>query len=149
MFGNIYAFTSDGLTQRQLRDYLEAARTEILSVPNVGKVELIGAQDEVVYLEFSTRQMAALGVTQNQILTTLQNQNAVVATGTLRTTGEQINLRVSGGFASEDSLRNINLRVNDRFFRLSDVAKITRGYSDPQTRCSASMGNRRSGSPSA
>jgi multidrug efflux pump subunit AcrB len=132
VFGNIYAFTSDGLTQRQLRDYLEAARTEILSVPNVGKVELIGAQDEVVYLEFSTRQMAALGVTQNQILTTLQNQNAVVATGTLRTTAEQINLRVSGGFASEDSLRNINLRVNDRFFRLSDVAKITRGYSDPQ-----------------
>lgn len=132
VFGNIYAFTSDGLTQRQLRDYLEAARTEILSVPNVGKVELIGAQDEVVYLEFSTRQMAALGVTQNQILTTLQNQNAVVATGTLRTTSEQINLRVSGGFASEDSLRNINLRVNDRFFRLSDVAKITRGYSDPQ-----------------
>ncbi|MBB1251294.1 efflux RND transporter permease subunit [Rhizobium sp. G21] len=132
VFGNIYAFTSDGLTQRQLRDYLEAARTEILSVPNVGKVELIGAQDEVVYLEFSTRQMAALGVTQEQILTTLQNQNAVVATGTLRTTTEQINLRVSGGFASEDSLRNINLRVNDRFFRLSDVATITRGYSDPQ-----------------
>ncbi|WP_137155002.1 efflux RND transporter permease subunit [Rhizobium sp. FKL33] len=132
VYGNIYAFTSDGLTQRQLRDYLEAARTEILSVPNVGKVELIGAQDEVVYLEFSTRQMAALGVTQNQIITTLQNQNAVVASGTLRTEGERINLRVSGGFASEDSLRNINLRVNDRFFRLSDVAKITRGYSDPE-----------------
>lgn len=131
VFGNIYAFTSDGLTQRELRDYLEAARTEILSVPNVGKVDLIGAQDEVIYLEFSTRQMAALGITQSQILNTLQQQNAVVASGTMRTGAENINIRVSGQFATEDAIRNINLRVNDRFFRLSDVAKITRGYSDP------------------
>lgn len=131
VFGNIYAFTSDGLSQRQLRDYLEAARTEILAVPNVGKVELIGAQDEVVYLEFSTRQMASLGITQSQILNTLQQQNAVVASGTMRSDSENISIRVSGQFATEDAIKNINLRVNDRFFRLSDVAKITRGYSDP------------------
>lgn len=132
VYGNIYAFTADGLSQRQLRDYLEAARQEILSVPNVGKVDLIGAQDEVVYLEFSTKQMAALGLSQSDIIDTLQNQNAVVASGTLRTGAESINLRVSGQFATEDALRDINLRVNDRFFRLSDVAKITRGYSDPE-----------------
>lgn len=132
VYGNIYAFTADGLSQRQLRDYLEAARQEILSVPNVGKVDLLGAQDEVVYLEFSTKQMAALGLSQSDIIDTLQNQNAVVASGTLRTGAESINLRVSGQFATEDALRDINLRVNDRFFRLSDVAKITRGYSDPE-----------------
>ncbi|MDH4442081.1 MAG: efflux RND transporter permease subunit [Rhizobium sp.] len=132
VFGNIYAFTADGLTQRQLRDYLESARQQILSVPNVGKVDLIGAQDEVVYLDLSTKQMAALGITQQQIVETLQNQNAVVASGTLLTGAESINLRVSGQFASDDALRDINLRVNDRFFRLSDVATITRGYSDPQ-----------------
>lgn len=132
VYGNIYAFTADGLTQRQLRDYLETARQQILTVPNVGKVDLIGAQDEVVYLDLSTKQMAALGITQQQIVETLQNQNAVVASGTLRTGSESINLRVSGQFASDEALRNINLRVNDRFFRLSDVATITRGYSDPQ-----------------
>ncbi|WP_137130075.1 efflux RND transporter permease subunit [Rhizobium sp. FY34] len=132
VYGNIYAFTADGLSQRQLRDYLEAARQQILSVPNVGKVDLMGAQDEVVYLDFSTRQMATLGISQSQILETLQNQNAVVASGTLRTGPESINLRVSGQFATDDALRNINLRVNDRFFRLSDVATITRGYADPQ-----------------
>ena len=132
VYGNIYAFTADGLTQRQLRDYLEAARTEILAVPNVGKVDLIGAQDEVIYLEFSTRRMAALGITQQQIVETLQNQNAVVASGTLRTASESISMRVSGQFSTEDDLRKVNLRVNDRFFRLSDVATITRGYVDPQ-----------------
>lgn len=132
VYGNIYAFTADGMTQRQLRDYLEAARTEILSVPNVGKVDLIGAQDEVIYLEFSTRRMAALGITQQQIVDTLQAQNAVVASGTLRTASESISMRVSGQFTTEEDLRNVNLRVNDRFFRLSDVATITRGYMDPQ-----------------
>ena len=56
--GNVYAFTSDGLTPRQLRDYVEDVRTQVLTVPNAGKVELIGAQDEAIFLEFSTRQIA-------------------------------------------------------------------------------------------
>ncbi|TIU31856.1 MAG: efflux RND transporter permease subunit, partial [Mesorhizobium sp.] len=64
VYGNIYAFTSDGLTPRQLRDYVEDARTKILTVPNAGKVDLVGAQDEAIYLEFSTRQIAALGLNQ-------------------------------------------------------------------------------------
>ena len=55
VYGNVYAFTSDGLTQRQLRDYVEDVRAKVLIVPNIGKVNLIGAQDEVIFLEFSTR----------------------------------------------------------------------------------------------
>jgi len=56
VFGNIYAFTADGLSQWQLRDYVERVRRDVLLIPNVGKVDLIGAQDEVIYLEFSVRQ---------------------------------------------------------------------------------------------
>ena len=62
VFGNIYAFTSDGLSQRQLRDQVEDVRAKVLTVPNVGKVDILGAQDEVIYLEFSTRKIAALGL---------------------------------------------------------------------------------------
>ena len=62
VFGNIYAFTSDGLSLRQLRDQVEDIRAKILTVPNVGKVDILGAQDEVIYLEFSTRKIAALGL---------------------------------------------------------------------------------------
>lgn len=77
VFGNIYAFTSDGLTQRQLRDLVEDARSKVLTVPNVGKVDVVGAQDEAIYLEFSTRQIAALGIDQQSVIQTLQAQNAV------------------------------------------------------------------------
>ncbi|WP_064713142.1 efflux RND transporter permease subunit [Rhizobium bangladeshense] len=131
VFGNIYAFTSDGLTQRQLRDLVENARSEVLKVPNVGKVDVIGAQDEAIYLEFSTRQIAALGIDQQSVVQTLQAQNAVTQSGFVDAGPERIALRVSGQFTSEESLRSINLRINDRFFPLTDVATIKRGYVDP------------------
>jgi len=131
VFGNIYAFTSDGLSPRQLRDYVENVRAEVLTVPNAGKVELIGARDEVIYLEFSTRQIAALGLNQQQIIASLQAQNAIAPSGVIQSGPEQVSVRVTGQFSSEESLRAINLRVNNRFFRLSDVATITRGYTDP------------------
>ncbi|RUM03916.1 efflux RND transporter permease subunit [Rhizobium chutanense] len=131
VFGNIYAFTSDGLSQRQLRDLVENARSEVLTVPNVGKVDVIGAQDEAIYLEFSTRQIAALGIDQQSVIQTLQAQNAVTQSGFVDAGPERIALRVSGQFTSEESLRSINLRINDRFFPLTDVATITRGYVDP------------------
>ena len=133
VFGNIYAFTSDGLSQRQLRDRVEDIRAKVLTVPNVGKVDILGAQDEVIYLEFSTRKIAALGLDTRTIITSLQAQNAITPSGVFEAGPERISVRVSGQFASEESLKAINLRVNDRFFPLTDVATITRGYSDPPT----------------
>jgi multidrug efflux pump subunit AcrB len=131
VFGNVYAFTADGLTMRQLRDYVEQARAEILSVPSIGKVNVLGAQDEVIYLDFSPRKVAGLGIDAQQILQTLQAQNAISPSGVIQADNERVSVRVGGQFISEDSLRAINLRVGDRFFRLSDVADISRGYLDP------------------
>jgi len=131
VFGNIYAFTSDGLSQRQLRDRVEEIRGKILTVPDVGKVDILGAQDEVIYLDFSTRKIAALGLDIRSIIASLQGQNAVTPSGVFEAGPERISVRVNGQFASEASLKAINLRVNDRFFPLTDVATITRGYADP------------------
>ena len=131
VFGNVYAFTSDGLSQRQLRDRVEEIRGKILTVPDVGKVDILGAQDEVIYLEFSTRKIAALGLDSRSIIASLQGQNAVTPSGVFEAGPERISVRVNGQFASEASLKAINLRVNDRFFPLTDVATIKRGYADP------------------
>ncbi|NZD59977.1 efflux RND transporter permease subunit [Rhizobium sp. WYCCWR 11290] len=133
VYGNIFAFTADGLSQRELRGFAENARTQILNIPDVGKVDIVGAQDEVIYLEFSTRKIAALGIDRSAIIATLQAQNAVTQSGFVETGPERVALRVGGRFISEDTLRGINLRVNDRFFPLTDVATITRGYVDPPT----------------
>jgi multidrug efflux pump subunit AcrB len=133
VFGNIYAFTSDGLTERQLRDQVEDIRAKVLTVPDVGKVDILGAQDEVIFLEFSTRKIAALGLDTRSIMSSLQAQNAVAPSGVFQEGRERISVRVNGAFTNEESLKAINLRVNDRFFPLTDVATVTRGYADPPT----------------
>ncbi|WEK31238.1 MAG: efflux RND transporter permease subunit [Candidatus Pseudomonas phytovorans] len=131
VFGSIYAFTSDGLTLRQLRDYVEQARAEVREVPNIGKIELVGTQDEVLYLNFSTRKLAALGIDQRQVMQALQSQNAVTPAGVIEAGPERISVRTTGQFASEKDLQSVNLKINDRFFRLADIADIERGYVDP------------------
>ncbi|MEQ4341582.1 Acriflavin resistance protein [Pseudomonas syringae pv. atrofaciens] len=131
VYGSIYAFTADGFSMRQLRDYVEKVRADIRDVPGLGKVEMIGQQDEVVYLNFSTRKLAALGIDQSQVVQSLQSQNAVTPAGVIEAGAERISVRTSGQFASEKDLAAVNLRINDRFYRLSDIADITRGYTDP------------------
>ena len=98
VYGNIFAFTGDGLSQRELRDFAEDARTQILKMPDVGKVDIVGAQDEVIYLEFSTRKIAALGIDRAAIIATLQAQNAVTQSGFVEAGPERVALRVGGRF---------------------------------------------------
>jgi multidrug efflux pump subunit AcrB len=127
----IFALTGEGLSQRDLRDRADLMRAELLRVKDVAKVELVGVQDEKIYLEFSAQQMGALGIDPNTLMQTLQAQNALTQSGVVDAGPERIAIRVSGSFTSEESLKAINFRYNDRFFRLSDVATVKRTYSDP------------------
>ncbi|NWA06879.1 efflux RND transporter permease subunit [Pseudomonas gingeri] len=133
VFGSVYAFTSDGLSMRQLRDYVEQVRAQIRDVPGLGKIEMIGEQNEVLYLNFSTRKLAALGIDQRQVVQSLQAQNAVTPAGVIEAGPERISVRASGQYASEKDLEAVNLKLNDRFYRLADIAEISRGYADPPT----------------
>lgn len=130
-FSLIYALTADGFSHREMRDHADGVRTALLGVPDVAKVNLVGVQDEKVYLEFSTRQLAALGLDLNALMGSLQAQNAVVPSGVIEAGEERIAVRVSGHFTSEASLEAINFKVGDRFFHLSDIASVRRGYVDP------------------
>src|SRR6476659_9012140 len=118
-----FALTSDGFPHRELRDHAERLRGELLSVPDVAKIDLIGTQEEKIYLEFSTQQLAAMRLDISTLITTLQAQNAIQPSGTVDAEAEKIAIRVSGQFTSEESLNTINFRANGRFFRLSDIAK--------------------------
>src|SRR5262249_42568931 len=101
----IFALTSDGLTHRDLRDTADRLRAELLRVRDVAKVDLVGVQDEKIYLEFSTQQIAALGIDPNTLMQTLQAQNALAPSGTVDAGPERIAIRVSGEFTSEKSLK--------------------------------------------
>ena len=131
VYGNIYAFTSDGFSPRELKDRVEEAKAQVLQLDDAGKVDLIGTRDQVVHLEFSNRRLAALGLNMNAVLDTLAKQNAIVPSGIIKTKDEQILVRVTGQFTSPEALADTTLRVGDTFFALSDVAAVTAGYEDP------------------
>jgi multidrug efflux pump subunit AcrB len=131
VYGVIYALTSDGFSYRELRDRAELIRSELLRVPGAGRVDLIGVQDEVLNIDFSTRKMAGLGISADQIASILRSQNAVTASGVVQTATERIAVRVSGALDSVTALKNVTIRVGDRQVRLEDLAEVTRGYADP------------------
>lgn len=132
-FGIIYGFTSDGFTNRELRDHVETIRSRLLLVPDVSKIEIVGAQDERIFIEFSVRELANLGLDRASLLAALQAQNVVRPAGQIQTQDETFSVRVSGAFQSEADLLNINFPVGDRMVRLADIASIRRGQVDPPT----------------
>jgi len=130
-FGTIYAFTADGFTFRQLRDQVEEARSRLLHVPDVSKIEVLGAQDEQIFIEFSTEQLAGLRLDYRTIVSALQAQNLIRPAGVIQTQQERLFLRVSGAFDNEADIESFNLVVGNRIIRLGDIARVHRGLSDP------------------
>ena len=130
-FGIIYGFTADGFTHRELRDYVEDVRSKLLNVSDVSKIEVLGAQDEKIFVEFSMKQLASLGIDRSALIAALQAQNVVRPAGTIQTGDESLSLRVSGAFQTEQDVRDVNFVFNGRMLRLSDLAQVRRGFSDP------------------
>jgi multidrug efflux pump len=130
-FGTIYAFTSDGYGYAELRDYVDRVRNELLRVPDVAKIEMLGEQEERVYVELSHRKLATLGIDPVQIFQVLAAQNNLVPAGSYETGEDRIFVRVSGAFNSPQYVNDIGIQANGRLFRLGDIANVTRGYVDP------------------
>ncbi len=130
-FGIIYAFTADGYSHRELRDYVELARSRFLEVPDIAKVDTIGAQDERIYVEFSAQRIAELELDRFALIKALQQQNAVNPSGIIQTHDERVLVEVSGKFLSEQDFLQLNFAIGNRMLRLGDIATVSRGYTDP------------------
>ncbi|HTY67720.1 MAG TPA: efflux RND transporter permease subunit [Alphaproteobacteria bacterium] len=130
-YGIVYGFTADGFTHRELRDYVDDIRKQLLQLPDISKIDVLGAQDERVYVEFSTEQLAGLGIDRSALISALKSQNAVRPAGIVQTENEKILVRVSGAFRTVQDILKVNFVANGRIIRLGDIAKVTRGPADP------------------
>ena len=131
VFGSLYAFTADGFTLSELRDYVERVRQELLRLPNVAKIELVGVQDDKIFVELSSKKLAALGIDPQAIGQALAAQNALVAPGSVETREASVALRVTGQLDSVRAVADLLLRAGGQSFRLGDIARVARGYADP------------------
>ncbi|MFJ2538760.1 efflux RND transporter permease subunit [Pseudomonas sp. NPDC087614] len=130
-FGNIYALTGDGFDYAVLKDYADRIQIQLQRVKDVGKVDLLGLQDEKIWVELSNVKLATLGLPLAAVQQALEEQNAVSTAGFFETPTERLQLRVSGNFQTVDEIRNFPIRVGDRTFRICDVADVRRGFNDP------------------
>ena len=130
-FGIIYGFIADGFTERELRDYVEDVRSQLLNVPDVSKIEILGTQDEQIFIEFSIADLATFGFDRSALIAALQAQNIVRPAGVIQTGKESVSVRVSGAFRSEQDIAAVNFAIGGRMLRLSDIARVHRGYADP------------------
>ncbi|MDX2144364.1 MAG: efflux RND transporter permease subunit [Rhodospirillaceae bacterium] len=131
-FGTIFAFSADGFTPAELKQYVETARQRLLGIRDVAKVNLVGAQDERIYVEFSHQRIATLGMSTNSLISTLRKQTAVVPFGTVETPSDRVVLRLeTRGLKREDAIAALPIVVDGKTLRLGDIAEVKRGYEDP------------------
>ena len=131
VYGSMYALTGDGFDNFALKKQAEIIRAELLKTPDVAKVDFFGEQKQRIYIELSNAKLATIGISATELINILQAQNAVVRGGTFESPKERIRIEVSGRYNTVEDLREIRLRVNKQDFKLSDVAKVSRGYEDP------------------
>jgi len=130
-FGIIYGFTADGFSHRELRDSVEDVRSRLLNVPDVTKIDILGAQDERIFVEFSLEKLAGLGLDRTALIAALRAQNLVRPSGVVHTSEERVTIRVSGAFRSERDVLDVNFVAGGRVVRLGDIAEVSRGFADP------------------
>ncbi|MCH4874140.1 efflux RND transporter permease subunit [Pseudomonas sp. TMW22091] len=140
-FGNIYSLSGEGFDYALLKDYAERIQIQLQRVKDVGKVELLGLQDEKIWVELSNLKLATLGLPLAAVQKALEEQNAVSTAGFFETPTDRVQLRVSGNFKTVEEIERFPIRVGERTLRISDVADVRRGFSDPPAPRMRFMGN--------
>jgi len=131
VYSAIYAFTGEAYSFAELKRICEMLRTRLLRLADVEKVDILGAQQEQIVLEFSHRKLATLGITPQRIFESVERQGAMLRAGSIDTDSDRIHIRVSREVAGIDQLAAIPIEAAGRIVRLGDVVEVTRGYENP------------------
>ncbi len=131
VYVNIYALTGNGYDMGQLRQEATRIARELRTLPDIKKVDLLGVQEDRIYVEVAPAKLASLGITPGQVAEALTKQNAVAPAGFVETATDRVRLRVSGAFDSTEKIRNADLAIGGHHLRLGDIAEVKRGQADP------------------
>ncbi|HEX4843611.1 MAG TPA: efflux RND transporter permease subunit [Limnobacter sp.] len=130
-FGVLLAFSADGFQYNELKDFVIQVRQELLKVPDVAKVQMLGVQAEKVFIDVSHYRLAQLGISANDVLGQINGQNAVVSQGVLSLDDQKIWSRIEGQYESVEDIANTPIRAGTNTLMLKDIAQVYRGYEDP------------------
>ncbi|AYM59960.1 efflux RND transporter permease subunit [Agrobacterium fabrum] len=129
----LYALKAKGMAMRDLVRQAETIRQDMLHVPGVKKINILGEQPEQIFVEFSYSKLATLGISAQDIAGALQRRNTVTPAGSIDTQGPQVFIRFDGAYDSVESIADTPIVAAGRVLKLSDFAEVRRGYQDPAT----------------
>lgn len=133
VYGSIYAITGDGYSYEEKRQQAEKIRRRLTAVEDVQKVELLGVQEQNIYIEMDQNKLASFGMNPSDVFRILQQQSAMTPAGMIHTSTRNVAIRVEGLLGSTEALENIPIHVGERNFHLGDVAKVTQTYTTPES----------------
>lgn len=133
VYGTIYALSGDEFSYEEKRQQAENLKRQLLSVPNVKKITLIGVQEKSLDVTINKDKLASYQVSTQQLLTALKQQSAMVPAGMVNTDTNNVYLRINGVFDSVDAVKNMPIRINNQTIRLGDIADVTITYKDPSS----------------
>lgn len=133
VYGTIYALSGDEFSYEEKRQQAEDLKRQLLSVPNVKKITLIGVQEKSLDVTINKDKLASYQVSTQQLLTALKQQSAMVPAGMVNTDTNNVYLRINGVFDSVDAVKNMPVRINNQTIRLGDIADVTMTYKDPSS----------------
>lgn len=133
VYSVLYALSAPELSMSEMHDSAEDIKRQLQNVTGVNKVDILGKQRECVFVEVSTRHLAALGVTPNVIFDALSHQNMVTPSGSIDTANDRVEVRIDGVLHSAKDVANVSIQVGGKLLKLSDVAIVRTGYEDPQS----------------
>ena len=133
VYGTIYALSGDEFSYEEKRQQAEDLKRQLLSVPNVKKITLIGVQEKSLDVTINKDKLASYQVSNQQLLTALKQQSAMVPAGMINTDTNNVYLRINGVFDSVDAVKNMPVRINNQTIRLGDIADVTMTYKDPSS----------------
>lgn len=133
VYGSIYAVTGDGFSYEEKRKSAEMLRRRLAAVEDVQKVELLGVQEQNMYIEMDQNKLASFGMNPSDVFRILQQQSAMMPAGTIHTSSRNVAIRVDSLLGSVEALENIPIHVGERSFHLGDVAKVTQTYTTPES----------------
>lgn len=133
VYGTIYALSGDEFSYEEKRQQAEDLKRQLLSVPNVKKITLIGVQEKSLDVTINKDKLASYQVSTQQLLTALKQQSAMVPAGMVNTNTNNVYLRINGVFDSVDAVKNMPVRINNQTIRLGDIANVTMTYKDPSS----------------
>lgn len=133
VFGIALGLTSDGYSYAELKDFADDIRDDLIKLPDAAKVEINGAQDERVFVEFNNTKLKTYGLTSSRLQSIISSTNILNSGGEINVEDERIILEPTGNFDSVDQIKSMLIPVGDKgdVVALEDITSVSKGYIDP------------------